>query len=54
MLAFQATVQIQGPPAGPASGRYDVPRPVIAGVGALIVLVGVGYLLARLRRGARS
>lgn len=53
MLAMQPTVQIQGPPPGPASGRYDVPRPAIAAVGGVILALGVGYLLVRLRRGQR-
>jgi hypothetical protein len=50
MLAFQPTVKIEGPPPGVASGRYDVPRPAIAAVGALIVALGVGALALRLRR----
>ncbi|MCS6899830.1 MAG: hypothetical protein RMJ98_09325 [Myxococcales bacterium] len=50
MLALQPIVKIEGPPPGVASGRYDVPRPVIAGVGALIAALGMGALLLRLRR----
>jgi hypothetical protein len=50
MLAMQPMVKIEGPPPGVAAGRYDVPRPVIAGVGALIVALGGGALAVRLRR----
>ncbi len=40
---------VEGPPAGVASGRYDVPKTAIAIVGALVVVVGLGVMVARVR-----
>jgi hypothetical protein len=54
MLALQPMVKIEGPPPGVAAGRHDVPRAAIAGVGALIVALGVGALALRLRRRRKS
>lgn len=50
MVALQPTVQVEGPPPGLASGRYDVPRWTIGLLGALIVLSGILYLVARTAR----
>lgn len=49
MQPGQPTVKVEGPPAGPASGRLDVSRVAIASLGAVIVVVGVASIGAKIR-----
>lgn len=52
-MLLQPTVKIEGPPPGLASGKVDVPRATIALAGAVVVLLGVVYLIARVARRRR-
>lgn len=42
------------PPPGLARGPYPVPAAVVAGLAVLLVLIALGYALARRRRSRRS
>jgi hypothetical protein len=42
------------PPPGFGRGTYPVPAAVVVGLSALLVLVALGYALARRKRSARS
>lgn len=54
MLTLQPVVKMEGPPAGVAAGRFDVPRPLIAALGALILVIGISAIFFRLRRGNKA
>lgn len=45
--APSASVRVEAPDPGLASGRWDVPRGVIAVVGGAILAVGIVYLVVR-------
>jgi hypothetical protein len=51
---LEPSVRVEAPPPGLASGRFDVPRWAIATLGAIVIAIGVGYVVVRVLRARRA
>jgi hypothetical protein len=49
-LSVEPGFRLEGPPPGLAQGRWDVDRSLIIVAGVLVVVVAIGYFVARVRR----